>query len=69
MIDKNELIEWIKEFVDASMVPPDEGSTDGLVYNMVQFVLNDNNYNYRHWNYEEDQQKDIDDWLRKRYNI
>jgi hypothetical protein len=66
MINKEELIEWIKEFVDSEMVPSDEGLTEGLVYNMVQFVLNDNNYNYQHWNYEEDQQKDVDSWLKNR---
>lgn len=58
--EKRFLIRWIIENVDAGMVPSDEGNTDGLIWNMVQYVLHDGTI--ERYRYDESHTRQIEDW-------
>lgn len=47
MIKLDELEKWIVQNVTAEIVPADEGSTEGLIYNLVQLARDSKKrYNY-----------------------
>lgn len=61
-LDKRDyLLRWIIENVSADLVPADEGSSIGLVYNMVQQVLRTG----KTYRYEAGQVKELKDLCRR----
>jgi hypothetical protein len=54
------LIRWIIQNVTANVVPCDEGSDEGLIFNLVSMVL-DGECRDR-WEYTEEQQLIVDGW-------
>jgi hypothetical protein len=59
------LVKWIVQNVSANDVPGDEGNGEGLIYNLVHHVLE--GPDYRHFDYEPEQNLEIEQLLAK-YN-
>ena len=58
--EEKQIIErWILNEID-ERVPGDEGNSDALVYNLVHLCRE--GQNYRHYNYEPDQDDEINKW-------
>jgi len=56
----NEIVRWIIQNVDARDVPGDESNGPALIYNLVHLAREGKNY--RKYNYEPDQDKEIESW-------
>lgn len=56
MTDEHEIIvKWIINNVDVSVVPADEGSENGLLYNMIHKVLGDG----KEYDYKDEQVREV----------
>jgi len=60
MLNKQELIEWIKENIDSTDIPNDEGNSDALIYNLVHLALDGKGY--KKYKYLPEQDEEIESW-------
>jgi hypothetical protein len=61
MLNKNEMIEWVKNNITCrNIIPNDEENDDALIYNLVHFIL-DGKY-YQHYDYLPEQDAEIESW-------
>jgi len=63
---KEKLIEWIVRNIDANIVPNDEGSDEGIIYNMVQKAMFGDDQKY--YDYSEECENFLKE-LFKKYGI
>lgn len=52
--------QWILDNVNETVVPSDEGSAEGLVYNLIHLLRDGKGY--RRYNYQPDQDAEIARW-------
>ena len=53
-------IKWVTMNINNSIVPPDEGNTEGLIFNLIQLIIGSE----ERWCYEEEQKENVEEWIR-----
>jgi hypothetical protein len=61
-IKSRAFINWVINNVDERVIPADEGDGEGLVYNLIHLFKDGENY--KHYNYEEEQNDEIEMWYK-----